>query len=426
MTRKFRIVSGTSAGLVAQLVLGVTQLVSIPIFFTMWGSEKYGIWLLLSTVPAYLSLADLGIFSTVTTQIGVLFGSGKFKLASQLFSDLQKLFRLIALVLILASGALLVSGILYPQYFEPLTTVAILVMSVAISQLQGITFGALRANNRFTFAILTGIGIQVTEWVGLVVMLSNHGSFSQVAFGAIVGKAAAVVLSALVARKFIGTLRYEFRGGSLRNLRQYLGNSLSALGLTLSNAVWIQGSTLIAGAAIGPVGAAVLATYRTITRLPLQFTSAFSQTLWPEFSALFGSGEKDRLIVVYRKFRNLNLAIGFITVSAWFGMCLLIFPQLTSKNLSFDFYLGALFSVAAFIGILSQAPRTLLLGTNRHLDMGYYYLLSSLVFLPVMVLFANVGGLQALAGALVLGEMANLVISNFSLRKQKEHLEGKG
>lgn len=426
MSRKSRIVSGTSAGLAAQIAIGVTQLISIPIFFSVWGSERYGIWLMLSTVPAYLSLTDLGIFSTVTTQIGLLLGSGKLSLASQLFRDLQKLFRALSAVLLLVAGALFLLGLLYSEFFETFGTVAILVLSVALSQFQGLTFGALRANNKFTLAICTGLGIQVTEWFGLIVALSNHGSLSQVAAGALVAKILAVGASAIFARKHIGSLKYEIRGGSLRNIRNYLRNSISALGLTLSNAVWIQGSTLIAGATFGPIGAATLATYRTVTRLPLQFTAAFSQSLWPEFSLLFGSGERDKLIAVYRKFRNLNALVGIAVVAVWFGICLLIFPQLTSKNFDFEFALGAFFSLAAFIGILSQAPRTLLLGTNRHLNLGYLYLLSSLLFLPVMVVFASIGGIEGLASALVVGEMANLALANYSLRLQKEPLEGQG
>jgi O-antigen/teichoic acid export membrane protein len=418
MNRRNRIFTGTSAGLIAQSALGLTQLASIPIFFAVWGPEKYGIWLMLSTLPAYLALSDFGIISTTTTQMTIFFGAGKPKEAIKLFLDLQKLFRVISLALLAISATFLLIAFYNPSKFDIFGTLAILVLSVAASQFQGLTFGALRASGKFSAAILIGMVVQVTEWSGLIIALLNRGGMLEVASTSLVFKIIAVASSAIWSRKLIGDLSFQTRGGSIRDLGSNLASSLSALGLTLSNAVWIQGSTLVAGAALGPAAAAILSTYRTVTRLPLQLTASFSQSLWPEFSSLHGSGQTLELNRVYSRFRNFNMFIGMATTILWFGVCLALFPYLTSRNLTFEVGLGALFSVAALIGILSQAPRTLLLGTNRHLRLGYIYLIVSLLFLPILGMAGQFGGIYALIAALVAGELVNYVIAIRSLKGQ--------
>lgn len=424
MTRRKRILTGTSAGLLSQFALGLMQLAAIPIFFAIWGPEKYGLWLILSTVPAYLALSDFGIFSTVTTQIALFFGAGNDKEGIRLFSDLQKLFRVIAVCLISISMILFALTLIFSRQFDILGTLAILTLSVAVSQFQGLTFGALRANGKFTAAISTGLVIQIVEWLGLILSLLNRGSLFQVASAALAFKVVAVAICASWATRSMGHLSFQFRGGSLRNLRNHLGNSLSALGLTLSNAVWIQGTTLVAGAVVGPAGAALLATYRTLSRLPLQITASFGQALWPEFSYLQGSGKKDQLWRIYSKFRNLNVLIGTLVVSTWLGVCSSIFPFLTSNKLTFVFGFGVLFSLAAWFGILAQAPRTLLLGTNTHLKLGYLHLAASLAFLPILGLAGQSGGIEALIWSLVIGEVVIYVITSFALKSQFSNLYG--
>ena len=39
------------------------QLASLPIFLSRWTTEKYGYWLMISAIPTYLTLADVGILT---------------------------------------------------------------------------------------------------------------------------------------------------------------------------------------------------------------------------------------------------------------------------------------------------------------------------------------------------------------------------
>ena len=57
---KNRIIKGISANLVSQVINAAIQLVSLPIFLKYWGADLYGEWLILSSIPIYLSMSDIG------------------------------------------------------------------------------------------------------------------------------------------------------------------------------------------------------------------------------------------------------------------------------------------------------------------------------------------------------------------------------
>jgi hypothetical protein len=54
-----RIILGVGANVFSQVVSIFIQLVSLPVFLQYWDTSTYGSWLLLSAMPAYLSLSDL-------------------------------------------------------------------------------------------------------------------------------------------------------------------------------------------------------------------------------------------------------------------------------------------------------------------------------------------------------------------------------
>ncbi|MFC8316662.1 hypothetical protein ACFUEJ_24125, partial [Gordonia sp. NPDC057258] len=59
-----RIIKAFLAHGLGQAVSVFAQIVSVPLFLSVWGAAKYGEWILISTIPTYLALSDLGL-STV-------------------------------------------------------------------------------------------------------------------------------------------------------------------------------------------------------------------------------------------------------------------------------------------------------------------------------------------------------------------------
>lgn len=58
-----RLIKGLSANAFSQVVNIAIQLTSVPIFLHFWGVDLYGKWLIVSSIPAYLSMSDIGFGS---------------------------------------------------------------------------------------------------------------------------------------------------------------------------------------------------------------------------------------------------------------------------------------------------------------------------------------------------------------------------
>jgi hypothetical protein len=56
-----RILLGFGANAFSQAINIAIQLVSLPLFLLYWDASTYGTWLLLSALPGYLMMADVGM-----------------------------------------------------------------------------------------------------------------------------------------------------------------------------------------------------------------------------------------------------------------------------------------------------------------------------------------------------------------------------
>src|ERR1700676_1377462 len=55
-----RLLHGLGANSLNPIVAAAIQLGSVPLLLHAWGVAKYGDWLILSAIPSYLSLSDIG------------------------------------------------------------------------------------------------------------------------------------------------------------------------------------------------------------------------------------------------------------------------------------------------------------------------------------------------------------------------------
>lgn len=59
-----------------QIVTIAAQLLSGPVLISSWGLHMYGVWLLLTAIPAYLSLSDLGFTFIAKNDMSIRYARG--------------------------------------------------------------------------------------------------------------------------------------------------------------------------------------------------------------------------------------------------------------------------------------------------------------------------------------------------------------
>jgi len=106
-----KLLSASGANAVSQGAAIAIQLVSVPAFLTVWSPEEYGVWLMLSSIPSYLLLADAGVVPVAINKVSALAASERHEEATVTFQSAILFCAMVGLALTaLASLFLLVAA----------------------------------------------------------------------------------------------------------------------------------------------------------------------------------------------------------------------------------------------------------------------------------------------------------------------------
>lgn len=400
-----RIATGAGAYGYAQGVSIGTQLVSLPLFLHHWDMATYGYWLALTALPFYLSLADAGISTASSNQMIGLIAQGQKARAAEVFQSAVAFLLSVSLLVLLTVGAallLLPATTLQAPHWK--TVIMLLSLSVVLGlfcSLAEVIYKATGGYAAGTYLVTTG---RLAEWLGGITGLVLTQSFIGVAASALLARLVYTLLCIWLSQQRTDFLRWGVQRASLADIRQAAKPGMLFLSLTLTNALSLQGFTLLVAATLGPAATAVFNTYRTLARTVVQLTSALSNPLWPELTALKGHQNDSAFWKLYRRANRL----GLLMAAAGALLVYLISPWLldiwTHGQIPFAATGMALFLLYAAVCSATQVPRVVLMSINRHAGLAWQSLAAAVVALLVAWLVWDHTGMTGVVGAMLLGE----------------------
>ena len=401
-----RIASGAGAYGYAQAVSIGTQLVALPIFLNYWDMATYGYWLALTALPFYLSLADAGISTASCNHMIALISQGQNTRAAEVFQSAVAFLASISTLILLFVGIallLLPPTILQAQQWRPV--LMLLTFSVVLSLFCTLAEVIYKATGGYavgTYLVTTG---RLTEWGGGLIGLIATQSFLGVATSALLGRLIYTLLFMWLSQRRTNFLQWGVQKANLNDIKQAAKPGVLFLSLSLTNALSLQGFTLLVAATLGPAATVVFNTYRTIARIVVQVTNSLSNPLWPELTALKGQKNESAFWTLYRKANRLGLLIAT-------GGALLVYlvsPYLlntwTHGNVPFVPSSMVLFLFYAALCSAAQVPRVVLMSINRHVGLSWKSLLAAVISLVLAWLVWDSAGMNGVVAAMVLGEM---------------------
>lgn len=291
------------------------QLLLIPIMLRAWGVEYYGAWLVLSAIPSFLTLSNLGLGTSACMKIAVDVAAGRGEEAWEaLVTSLWIIFAIGLIAVIGAFGWIhwwhsnqLDAGLIE----NPPLVLTILVANLFVSML-----------NEPMLGWWNGVG-KPSVGIHLLNIASLGNLVLSVAIPLLGGRA--LLLSSMIllwsllwlagfSIKSYGLIR-ESALASRRNTRPnwQLGKRLAGTGIghelsPLWQAVLFQGSLVLANSFLGPAGAALWGTLRTATRSGNQAMELISQSMGPEFQLALGENDRVKL----RRLHSVGLVSGLL------------------------------------------------------------------------------------------------------------------
>lgn len=409
-----RIHAALAANGFGQAVTIGTQLLLTPLFFRLWGSERYGEWLMLSAIPAYLMLADLGVSSAAANEMAMRAGARDLSGAQQTFRGAQG-------VAWLAAGLALLLGALsaglsawsdwpalqHVSHSEAAWVLLLLSLQVAL----GFSGSVVQAG--FRCAGFNGLG---TTWSNLsrlgealasaAVLIAGQGPLA-LCLVTLAVRAAFLAWQWALLRRRCDWLFQPPVPADRHLLRRLLWPSLAFMAFPVGYALALQGPILLIGSLFGSSAVAVFSAMRTLARLPVQFTNVLNNAVAPEVSRAHGEGRPEQVRRLHRTAWAATAGLGLL---ACLGLGLLG-PWLSRVWLGPGRHdqvvlLGLL--AVSWVSAVWNVSSIVLTATNRHVRLSIVFLLVNALGLTLAGALGWAVGMGGLLGGLLLVEVVML------------------
>ncbi len=417
VSRRRVITLGVAANAYGQAVSVLVQILTIPVLLSAWGAQLYGEWLIVSTIPAYLALADLGLSAVGANEMTMLYARGDFARVAILYKSVRFIILLASIIF-----AAIVIAVAYAFPIGHIFSLSILrddqivgivtVLSIyTIFSLQGsVMDGAYRASGKYALGTMITNTVRLVEWMAVVGVAILGATPIQVALALLIARGIGLIVSVFILRRTVDWIKSVLCKPSMDAVRSLLKPAAAYLVMLSGNALSIQGIQLIVGALASPVAVAIFSVYRTLGRLMLQGVNLVNHALWPEFSRLYGLGNLTLLRLYFLR---------SIAFSIWFSIASVIFLMIagdsiidlwTKGRIGYDDHLLFLLLLGSAIGCCWQTAKVVLLATNLHWKVGWVYLLSAVLSVSIAALLVSSDNIHGVAIAIIVGELLAAIV----------------
>lgn len=416
MTTLRRIASGTAASAVSVGLLALAQIASVPLLTSAWGLERYGVWVMLTTIPGYLALSDLGFASAATSKLTGQFAKNDRAQMKCTFQSVWLLNSALSLaVLVLAAAATWTVLPHFPSLYKERTVFLALTAYSALVMNARVWLGAFRATHNYALGTLLYDGWLPLEALVTLTVAHLGGDLVASAITMLCMRLLSSILMWVLLRYRLPWLGLGTDFASLDEIRRLASPALGALAIPGALSLNLQGSLLVAGFSISPVAAATLGAVRTVSRAAIQVVAIVNRATMPELAAAWALRRESLLkrIIAVNLGSVASILIPAAIVFAAFGTS--IIRIWTHDVIHAEQTFISLMALALPIHGCWYFALNLLLASNQHTKVSLQLaVLAGVALIPAFIL-ARLFGLNGVAAALLGSEIVSafLVINSF-------------
>jgi O-antigen/teichoic acid export membrane protein len=427
---KRRLLLGFIVNWIGKLATSIIQLVQVPVFLHFWNTPLFGEWLILNSIPAYLSFSSIGFGNVAGNEMTMMVARNDREDALRVFQSCWWL-----IVLICATIIVLLSAALYflpAAHLLKLTNISqydtkwiifFLGLSVLFGQIEQLLQSAYRCIGRYPYGTSLKTALSFAAFGGMIaaVALGCGPRITALVFAAI--NIAGTGLLCLFVRHDIPWIEFGWKHARFAEIRRLAPMAIAFMAFPIGNALSISGTLLAVGYALGPVAVVVFGTARTVSRVALQMVQMANITFEPEMSIAYGAGNYELIRTLLRRACQLALitAIFIVLIMMTFGPWFL--THWTGGHVPPSRpLLSILLLVVVFFALWSTSA-TLIGATNQHQRLATYYILGTSLTCVCCYFFARIWGLYGAAASLLICEIVmNLYVVPASLRIARDTL----
>jgi O-antigen/teichoic acid export membrane protein len=408
MSSRKRLIVGFWATALGPFVTLLVQLVSVPLFLHYWGSHRYGEWLIMSAVPMYLSISDIGFGTVAGNDMAMRVSAGDYSGALETF---QSTWALVAgLSLAIAALAFccifmtpLTSWLRIQTVPVPQARLVLAALSVyALGVLQASTLlSGFRSDGKYPLGAFATNLVRLAENAAALATLMFHGGPVRVALVMAAIRLTGTAAVAAVLTVSLRWIRFGSSHASWQRVKTLARPAFAFMAFPIGNALSIQGMTVLLGMLLGPVAVATFTPMRTLSRFPYQVIDSIKNAVWPELSSAYGAQKWELARRLHRSCCQIAFWFALIAVLGLAIAGPACFHMWTRGQVVMNqtcFYVLLTVVVASSLWNTSSAVSV---AANRHQQLAVQYLLGTAGSLLLGYLLVQRFGLTGAAVALL-------------------------
>lgn len=412
LTLKSKLLRNLGANAYGQAIAILIQLVSIPLYLHYWGVELYGEWLILSAIPAYLALSDIGFASVAANDMTMRVANGDRRGALAVY---QSIWLFVSGVSVLVGCALALGIYIIPVAAQFSIThigeqqtrqlLMMLALYVLVGLQSGVFNAAFRAAGQYAYGTTLGNTVRLAEWALSMAALLLGGGVLTIAGITLATRLLGLLLMWFILQKQVPWLTLGTQAASMQQVRALLKPAVAFMAFPLGLALSLQGMVIIIGMTLGSASVVIFSAYRTLTRLLVQVITMLNQAIWPEISAAYGAKQMDLVRQLHRKGSSITFWIALSAVALlglvgpWFVDIWTHYAFMQNK------LVFALLLLTTFLNVLWQTSWVVLMATNQHQKITVVFIVSAACSLLLAFLVLPVFGISGAGLILVLAEL---------------------
>ena len=422
-----RLIRGLGAQGYGQAVNILIQVATVPLLIHAWGVTLYGEWLILSAIPVYLAVSDVGFTTAAQNDMTIAVGKGD---RGAVFETFQSTW-----ILVLAVSLAVVAAVVGAVTTLPLDAwlnlatlsgaevgwvLVLLSLQVVLNLQTGQIYCGFHYRGSYGLGQFLLASVRLVELLFLAVVVIFGGEPVVAAAALLSGRAAGAVAMRVMLRRVDPDIEFGWRHARLATVKRLANPALAFAAFPLANALSAQGMVLVIGITLGPAAVAVFATLRTLTRFGVQLVGSVNRIVMAEIASAFGAGDTHLLRKLHHHacqaalWLSIAVAVGLVVLGPW------IVRVWTDGAIEMQHGLFYLLLAILVVNGLWHASMMLVYATNRHQRVALVYLGASVIAVTGAYWGALHLGLLGVAGVLL---AADLAIAAFVCCLSLSHLD---
>lgn len=401
---------------VSRVSSSLIQIVQLPVFLHYWSMPLYGDWLIVNTIPTYLSFSSIGFGSVAGNEMTMMVAREDRAGALRVFQSCWWLIAILCSIAIVVFCAALyflpAARLLAIHAIDESDTkwiIFYLGLSVLLGQLEQLLQCAYRCVGRYAYGSFVKSVMSLSAFALTLATVALHQGPRIVALVFAAANIACTLIFAWMVKRDLPWLEFGWRHASIAQIKELFRPAIAFICFPIGNSLNLAGSQMAVNYALGSTSVVIFSAARTVSRAAVQMVQMINSTFEPEFTIAFGAGRLDIVKSLHRRACQMALffAAAVVLVLVAFGPWILTHWSRGRVPPSQGLLTILLAGVLCFALWFTSA--TLLTATNRHQELALVYVFATAVTCGLCFAMAHWKGLYGAAASLVLSEVTMVV-----------------